>query len=73
MDKNIGCYRRYIGPISLLTANADPVDFSGCFAALRQGRRLAGHPRGLDLGPIFAVFCAFPATLLERRFHEAEI
>ncbi|HKT96914.1 MAG TPA: hypothetical protein VJS30_10295 [Paraburkholderia sp.] len=60
MDKNIDCYRRYIGPLSLLSANAGSADFSACFAASQHESWLAGGPHGLDLGAIFAAFAPHP-------------
>ncbi|WP_434718164.1 hypothetical protein P5W98_00965 [Paraburkholderia sp. A1BS-2L] len=65
MDKNIDCYRRYIDPHSLLSANPGSTGSSSRFAKARQRRRQAGHPRGLDFGPFFAALrLRRPGTIL---------
>ncbi|WP_156965880.1 hypothetical protein [Paraburkholderia bannensis] len=55
MDKNIGCYRRYIGPISLLSAKSVASGFSALFAASQHERRWARGPHGRGFCPIFAL------------------
>jgi hypothetical protein len=54
MDKNIGCYRRYIGPISLLSAKSVASDLTVLFAASQHERRGADGPHGQGFCPAFA-------------------